>query len=349
MSSLNSEEHPWTVTEKTHSFIDPVIMEKHTLTQTDRTLPCTLSSSLVQQRPDQILSISAFAEVYLLGNNIVRKLPCSESEEDMEPILREATIYTMLHDHPRIAQCLSRGQLHRVDLKYYPNGDLASYLQKNKGSIESGLRSKWFEQIIEAVDTIHKHGVIHSDLALRQFLLDDDLNVRLGDFNASQYPGYSALGYEKAPYCLPRDYGAPNTITSDLFALGSTLYELMVGKAPYDELYPIEPDAVLRDNNQSTVWARIGRREKADERIETLYSKQVFPDVSGIFGGEIILGCWKEEFSSAKEVLRRHQVLLWRHSPFQRLKYIFTSFIDMVRERVKLSWRLSYKKGYFAI
>ncbi|KAL2866154.1 uncharacterized protein BJX67DRAFT_372804 [Aspergillus lucknowensis] len=40
------------------------------------------------------------------------------------------------------------------------------------------------------------------------------------------YPGHPALGYEKASYCLPRDYKIPNTILSDIFALGSILYKL---------------------------------------------------------------------------------------------------------------------------
>ncbi|KOS48213.1 hypothetical protein ACN38_g802 [Penicillium nordicum] len=45
-----------------------------------------------------------------------------------------------------------------------------------------------------------------------------------------------ALGYEEESHCLPRDYELPNTETSDIFALGSTLYELVTGKAPYSEL-----------------------------------------------------------------------------------------------------------------
>ncbi|KAH2132619.1 hypothetical protein KXV68_000480, partial [Aspergillus fumigatus] len=108
-----------------------------------------------------------------------------------------------------------------VNIKYYPLGDLATYVHENK--ITPDLQAKWFQQLLEAVVVIHSHNIIHSDLALRQFFVDDALNVRLGDFNSSQYPGHPALGYEKASHCLPRDYDMPNTIMSDLFALGSTL------------------------------------------------------------------------------------------------------------------------------
>ena len=103
------------------------------------------------------------------------------------------------------------------------------------------------------------HGMIHSDMALWQFFVDDNLNTRLGDFNSSQYPGQLALGFENALHCLPKDYEAPNTVMSDLFALGSTLYELIAGKTPYSKLYPVEPEVVMRSNDPTVIMARIER------------------------------------------------------------------------------------------
>ena len=340
-STFVEKQSCWEVTQETHSFVDPITKEHRTLVQTHKTRHA-VPSTTGGEPSDELLNLSVFAEVHLLGNAIVRKMPRSESEEDNEPILREATIYTMLKDHPRIAQCLSKGQTQHVDTKYYSNGDLATYLQKNQGSIGPSLLSKWFEQIIEAVDIIHSSGVIHSDLALRQFFLDDSLDVRLGDFNASQYPGHSALGYEKAPHCLPRDYEAPNTTQSDLFAMGSTLYELVVGRVPYDELYPTESESkvILRENDPAAVVSYFERREQADEDIEALYTKQIFPDTSQIFGGELISSCWKGEFQSAKQALDRYRLMQWRQSPFRRLKHAVINFVGVFRERVKLGWKL---------
>jgi serine/threonine protein kinase len=241
------------------------------------------------------LIIGIFAEVYLLDNKIIRKVPRSESEEDMRPIIREAMVYEILGVHPRIAEWLSRGRSDYIDIKYYRNGDLANYCQKN--SITAELQSKWFQQILEAVVVIHSHGIIHSDLALRQFFLDDELNLRLGDFNSSQYPGHLALGYEKASHCLPRDYDLPNTEVSDIFALGSTLYELVAGKAPYSEL------AGPKSDDPDVIKAQIQRQHEVDHEIESRYKNHVFPDVSGLFGGNIILGCWRGNFPDAKEAL----------------------------------------------
>lgn len=46
--------------------------------------------------------------------------------------------------------------------------------------------------------------------------------------------------------------------------------------------------------------ARLDREEQIGCKIEVLYTEQVFPHVSGIFGGEVIMKCSKGEFSSGE-------------------------------------------------
>jgi serine/threonine protein kinase len=245
-----------------------------------------------------------------LDEAVVRKMPRSKNDEDMLPILREATVYSILGKHPRIAECLSRGRTDFVDIEYYPSGDLAAFIRVRKEKLTPDLQRKWFRQIIEAVVSIHEHDIIHSDLALRQFFLDGNLDVRLGDFNSSQNPDHMALGYEKATHCLPRDYEAPNFVMSDLFALGSTLYELVAYKSPYSELYHVESEDVMHPSDHTVIQARIQREQQVDLEIEARYRNQKFLDVKCLFGGEIICGCWKGSFLSAKEALGHYAGLV---------------------------------------
>lgn len=231
----------------------------------------------------------------------------SDSEEDAQPIICEATIYKMLGKHPRIAECLSMDRTDYVDIKYYSNGDLESYSRKNKSSITPALREKWFQQLIEAVDYSHEHGVMRSDLALRQFLLDDDLNTRLGGFDKSKYIGHLSPAIEQAPHHLLRDHQELHPVASDLFALGSTLYELPYGNSPDSEFHSNIPD-VCSIERGFNAWSELSR--EAQLEIEAPYRQQALSDVTCVFGGEIIMGCWKGEFSSAKEALLRYTALV---------------------------------------
>lgn len=249
-------------------------------------------SSILQQPSQQtIISVGIFAIVHRLNDTTVRKLPRANDLEDLpgniQAVRSEAHIYALLGDDPLIANCLSRGKTEDyVDLQYYANGTLADYLEKNKNNVSDQLRARWSWQIIKAVARIHELGIIHADLALRQYLLDDSLNARLGDFCGSGYPGQRALAIEGSRHCLPRDFDQPSTKESDLFALGTTLYELWFGETPFYAL--------------------------SDQEIEARYVQGNFADVAGIRWGDIILRCWRREFSSADEVLSQYNKLV-RH------------------------------------
>lgn len=43
---------------------------------------------------------------------------------------------------------------------------------------------------------IHSKGVLHADLRLDQWLLDDDMQPRLADFNGSGFDSQPVLGLE---------------------------------------------------------------------------------------------------------------------------------------------------------
>jgi serine/threonine protein kinase len=136
-------------------------------------------------------------------------------------------------------------------------------------------------QGVEAVHYIHFKGVIHSDLAARQFLLDTRLNARISDFGTSSFEETGAVGFENPMHHLPRDTTQPNTVQTDLLALRLALYEIWFGEAPY--------------------------HDGADEEIEELYKQQKFPSLEAVGEpwNQIIKGCWMCQYSSASEILHQ--------------------------------------------
>jgi len=245
-------------------------------------------SSLTQE--PELLMVGIAAKTYRIGNT-VRKVHRIDDEEaitaqNIEATRNEASVYILLGDHPRIAKCLSVGPARSyVELEYYPNGTLKKYVEEHRASITDACVKRWARQMIEGAVFVHAMGVRHSDFRLDQWLLDTDLTARLSDFNGSGYErkaalgleGSKALGNESPSYYLPRDPMTDNTVESDLFALGSALYQLVAGQKPYESL--------------------------AHEMIEALFRQGSFPSVEGLLLGDIIMGCWKREFPSTKDVL----------------------------------------------
>lgn len=251
-------------------------------------LPITTYSIL--ENPE-LLMVGVSAKTYRTGPLVVKITRIDDEDcittENRKAMRNEASIYALLGQHPSIARCLTVGPARDyIELEYYPNGTLKDHLDQHHASITTSYLRCWARQIIESVVFIHTMGVRHSDLRLDQWLLDADLNARLSDFNASGYDakaalgleGSKALGHEDPSHYLPRDPMTDNGVESDLFALGSVLYELVAGHRPYEN---------LKDNT-----------------IQSMYEQGQFPNVEGLLLGEIILGCWKGRFLSAHHVLR---------------------------------------------
>ena len=67
-------------------------------------------------------------------------------------------------------------------LEYAENETLRSYITKKEG--EENFQ-KYFRQLCEAVDYLHKHDVMHGDLKPENILLDRDFNIKLADFGCA--------------------------------------------------------------------------------------------------------------------------------------------------------------------
>lgn len=240
----------------------------------------------------ELLTRGMIAETYLTGNNTVIKVPKIDDDDDgitqanRKATRNEASIYTLLGNHPNIAKCvyISPSKQH-IELEYYQNGTLKDYVNEHRKRITDKHLTRWARQIIESINFIHLKGVRHSDLRLDQWLLHIDLNARLSDFNGSGYDsnlalaleGSESINLERASHFMPRDPMDDSTVKSDLFALGSVLYELVVGQYPYESL--------------------------DDMTIEALYRQGSFPSVQGLFLGKVILRCWTARFQSASDIL----------------------------------------------
>ena len=90
--------------------------------------------------------VGIFVETYRIGNRVkkvYRKDPDNDdsTEDSIKAMHNEASIYILLDNHPRIAECLFVDPSKRyIELKYYPNGNLKEYMEKHRPHIKDTHR-----------------------------------------------------------------------------------------------------------------------------------------------------------------------------------------------------------------
>jgi serine/threonine protein kinase len=96
------------------------------------------------------------------------------------------------------------------------------------------------EQISSALDYAHQRGVVHLDLKPQNLLVHDDGRLLLADFGLAhllkqaRLEGGTSLKYGTPHYMAPEHIQGHPEKQSDVYALGVMLYEMLVGRRPFE-------------------------------------------------------------------------------------------------------------------
>lgn len=129
--------------------------------------------------------------------------------------------------------------------KYVSGTDIRTYIKNNLDKSEDRTNKicQLIYSVIDALSYIHSRGFIHRDIKPSNIMVEDNGNVRLMDLGIARMNGgnkFSVVGFIGTP-----QYSSPEQIlrgtddekrispSTDLYALGITMYELLVGKNPY--------------------------------------------------------------------------------------------------------------------
>jgi len=157
---------------------------------------------------------------------------------------RERQILATL-EHPGIARMLdggatSEGQPYFV-MEYVEGQSLPAWCERRKCGIEERL--KLFLQVCDAVEYAHQWLIVHRDLKPGNILVAGDGICKLLDFGLARItdaPADEELTQTGMPlmtpaYASPEQVrGEPFAVSSDVYSLGVILYELLVGRRPYE-------------------------------------------------------------------------------------------------------------------
>lgn len=182
-----------------------------------------------------------------------------------------------------------------VVLELCNNGSLADMLKKRKYLTLPEIR-RFVIQICGAVKYLHHRHIVHRDLKTGNLFLDENMNVKVGDFGLA-----ALLVTEKemevkrrTTMCGTPNYLAPEILEKgkghdekvDLWAIGVIAYTLAVGKAPFHASTKEEIYKKLKSGTYA--WPELSATTNQSSDLRNLVSSLLVPEEQRPVPDEIV-------------------------------------------------------------
>jgi len=211
-------------------------------------------------RIEELIARSGMASIYRAadmrnGRPVAVKVPHPEMEADpalFDRFMREIEIGEKL-DHPGVMKVLDHGEPGHVYMvmEWVPGRLLRKVMAENRKLPMERARAIAIA-ICDALDYIHRNGVVHRDLKPENIMIDGQDRIKLIDFGIAGKAGARRLTFGKLSQIAGTpDYISPEQVKgkrgdgrSDIYALGVILYEMATGETPFAGPNPF---AVMND------------------------------------------------------------------------------------------------------
>lgn len=207
-------------------------------------MPGLEGTTLGHYRLQQRLGRGGMSEVYLaydeqMNREVAIKVVSSTQADYVERFRREAAAIDSLH-HEHILPALDYGEQglwQYLIMPYITHGTLRDRLARGRLTVQEA--GEMLTQIADALQFAHDHGIIHRDIKPSNILLRDDHYAYLADFGlAKAMEGASQITQTGSllgtpEYMAPELADGPATTSSDIYALGILLYQMVTGRVPF--------------------------------------------------------------------------------------------------------------------
>ncbi len=245
----------------------------------------------------------------------------AEDPQFIERFIREARTIAAL-EHRNILPVFDFGEQDGITymaMRYVEGGTLKELLNKGRLTMHDIL--DLLVQICSALDYAHRRGVIHRDVKPSNVILDSEGAAYLMDFGIAKVLGKSgdltatgaAIG--TPAYMAPEQaLGEKVDSRTDIYALGVVLYEMVVGRVPFQADTPMavlmahvrEPlplprdfDASISEPVQAVIIKALAKN--ADDRYQTAN------ELADAFRKALLVSAQKMEASTLVTLIREIQ------------------------------------------
>eukprot|EP01080_Neovahlkampfia_damariscottae_P005360 gene5360-9168_t len=216
---------------------------------------------IIQAVLGDLLGSGAFGKVFLGMNTMngsliaIKQIPIKGSKNKKNSILKdvinEINLMKILN-HENIVRYLGAETVDEylhIYLEYVSGGSIQQLLSKFKKFQESVVKL-YTKQILYGLKYLHDNNIIHRDIKGGNILLTENGIIKLADFGHSKSLDQLDLkkSYKGTPLWMAPEVANSfqYSKSSDIWALGCTIIEMLTGKPPYPELLLSDPIAIIR-------------------------------------------------------------------------------------------------------
>jgi serine/threonine protein kinase len=207
------------------------------------------NQSIGEYRIVDFLGAGGMGEVYRAMHSKIGRVAAvkvltqaTQSSGFVERFFNEARIQASLQ-HPNVATlydfCEVAGQP-CIIMEYVDGETISERIAAYGAALPLSETVYVFEKVVEAIDYIHSHGVIHRDIKSNNINISSQGQIKLLDFGIAK--GQSSQQLTQVGSVIGTlQYLAPELIRGgtadargDIWALGVLLYEMVTGRVPFD-------------------------------------------------------------------------------------------------------------------
>jgi len=209
----------------------------------------SVGEKLDQYQLTEVIARSGMASIFkgidtLNGQTVAIKVPYVQFESDVvfySRFQREEEVGRRL-DNPHIVKVLTPVKKSRMYIALeYVDGVSLRAIMHNQRPMPVQKALEYTRQLCEALVYMHSQGVVHRDMKPENVLVTADGTAKIMDFGIALDESARRLTWSGLSSTIGTpDYMAPEQVSgrrgdvrTDIYALGTILYEMLTGELPY--------------------------------------------------------------------------------------------------------------------